>query len=115
MKRIAILLSIVLSGCTMIPTQHGTAQFWGDYTNVTFTDGSVSFHADTMVHSTVVRAHWHGAVLVGGVAVTSAIPGLGVGGRAAVTAVPPIVSGLTAPTKPMATPAPALVPAAKKP
>jgi hypothetical protein len=92
------------SSCTMIQTQHGTAQFWGDYENVYFHDGAVTFSATSMNHSHVVRAHWHGAVLLGGVAVSSAIPGVGVGGRVVGAAVPSVVSGFTQP--PRATPAP---------
>jgi len=99
-------LAFTLIGCTTIPTQHGKAQFWGDYTNVTFDDGSVHFHADTMMHSGVVRAHWHGAVLMGGEVVSSAIPGVGVGTRAAGAALPSLVSGMTQPPRNRATPIP---------
>lgn len=96
MKLLPLILCIALAGCTIIPTQHGKAQFWGDYTNVQFDDGSVHFHADSMIHSTAVRAHWHGAVLLGSEAVTSAIPGVGIGAKIVAPAVPAIVSGLTA-------------------
>lgn len=103
MKPILALLSFLLCSCTIIPTQHGKAQFWGDYTDVKFDDGSVHFSATTMIHSTAIRAHYHGLVLLGGVAVSSAIPGVGVGGRATAAAVPSLVSGFTAPPKPAAT------------
>lgn len=60
MKSTFVLLLLALSGCTIIPTQHGKAQFWGDYQRISFDDGSVHFRADSALHSPVVRAHWHG-------------------------------------------------------
>lgn len=70
MKLILALLAIVsLVGCTMIPGPHGTAQFWGDYTKLDYSDGPVHLKADTMTHSNVVRAHWHGASVLGAEAV----------------------------------------------
>lgn len=62
---IALLIAVVLTGCTLIPTQHGTAQFWGDYQNLNFVDGGVSLSCSVMTHSGVVKAHWHGIVAVG--------------------------------------------------
>jgi hypothetical protein len=61
-------LLAVLCGCTLIPGPHGTAQFWGDYTNATLTDGPVAFHADSMVHSTAIRSHYQGVIGVGAIA-----------------------------------------------
>ena len=65
MKQLLALLAVaLLAGCTLIPTQHGVAQFWGDYTNVKFQDGDVHFSADTMIRQQRRPAHWHGAVLL---------------------------------------------------
>lgn len=105
LSKILCLFAVFLIGCTLVPTQHGVAQFWGDYTNFKFSDGSVKLSASAMIHSTVVRAHWHGVVLVGDEAVSSAIPGVGVGTRAAAATVPSLVSGFTQPPK--STPIPA--------
>jgi len=84
---------LFLPACTLIPTPHGTAQFWGDYANVSLTDGPVSFHADRMTHSSVVRAHWHGATAFGGEAAGAAI-GLK-GGQEAYGAAVTIISNAT--------------------
>lgn len=91
-----LLLALCLSGCTIIPTQHGKAQFWGDYTNVQFDDGSVHFRATTMRHSGVVRAHWQGASSLGAEAVSGAI-GLHSGAAlgAVATVIPPVVNRST--------------------
>lgn len=105
MKTLLLLsLACFLAGCTLIPTPHGTAQFWGDYTTVSLTDGPVKFTAASMRHSAVAKAHWVGAANFGSVA-SGAVMGLsgqaGIGGAAAVIA--PIVNRPTsrpAPTPP---------------
>jgi hypothetical protein len=88
------LFALLLCGCAIIPTQHGKAQFWGDYTNLKFDDGSVHFEASRAMHSPVVRAHWHGATSLANEAVTGAIGLTGgnevVGGAASV--ITPIVN-----------------------
>lgn len=99
MKKLVLSFALLLPACTLISTSHGTAQFWGDYTDFAFSDGSVKLTATSMIHSSVVRAHYHGLVLLGGVAVSSAIPGVGVGERAAAAAVPSLVSGFTQPSR----------------
>lgn len=84
-----IALCLSFPACTMIPTQHGTAQFWGDYEDVSLKDGSVTFTAKKMVHSGVARAHWHGLTTLGAEAVMA-----GIGGTpgAAAAVIPPLVS-----------------------
>lgn len=94
----------ISAGCTSIPTQHGIARFYGDYTALKFDDGSVHFSATTAIHSTAVKAHWHGISNLGSEVVAGAI-GLK-GGNAALgmagAVLPPVVNR---PTN-RATPAP---------
>lgn len=108
-RLLPIFLSLLATGCSIVHGPHGVHQFWGDYTKVDFADTPQGVHlkCDTMNHSHAVRAHYHGLVLLGGEAVSSATPGVGVGTRAAAAAVPPIVSGFTQPPQPpRATPVP---------
>jgi hypothetical protein len=84
LKPIAILIALLFTSCTIIPTQHGKAQFWGDYSQIYFHDGSVTFSANTAIHSTAIRAHWHGVTTLGMEAMTYGLggagPAVGVGG-----------------------------------
>lgn len=89
MKYFALFLCLALAGCTMIPTPHGTAQFWGDYEDVSLKDGPVTFTAKKMVHSTVAKAHWHGLTTLGAEAVAAGIGGAAGG---AVGVIPPLVN-----------------------
>lgn len=74
MKRALLpILSIFMTGCTVVPTPHGKAWFWGDYARVTLVDGPVSFSAVNMRHSGTVRAHWRGAGVLAGQAVAGVI------------------------------------------
>jgi len=93
-----------LSGCTTIPTQHGTAQFWGDYTKIAFDDGSVHFRADTAIHSTAVRGHWHGINNFAATAVTGAI-GLH-GANQVASAIPAVIPAIVNRPTTRATPTP---------
>lgn len=97
----AVLLAcLTFTSCTMIPGPHGTAQFWGDYQDIAFQDGSVKFSAKSMVHSGVVRAHWHGAIAVGG-EVGTTILGLSAvqpAVKAATTLAPVIPAAVNRPT-----------------
>ncbi len=99
----ALIAGMLLTGCTIIPTQHGKAQFWGDYTKIAFDDGTVHFSADRATHSPVVRAQWNGVNNFAAQAVAGAIGLKGgnevVGGIA--TVIPPIVNR---PTNRTATP-----------
>lgn len=95
--RTLLLVAFATTGCTLLPTQHGTAQFWGDYTNVKFDDGSVHFSADSMVHSRAIRAQWHGLNGFAAEAATVIIPGAPVAARAVAPAITNLVSGTTAP------------------
>ncbi len=86
--KLLLLPALLLCSCTLIPTQHGTAQFWGDYTGLLFKDGDVSLKAKTMTHSGVARAHWHGAAAIGAEVVMGTIGGA----PAAAAVIPPLVS-----------------------
>jgi hypothetical protein len=101
--RLLLLLSLLLCGCTIIPTQHGKAQFWGDYSQLKFDDGTVHFEAARATHSPAIRAQWQGASNLAAQAVAGAIGLKGgnevVGGIA--TVIPPIVNR---PTNRQATP-----------
>ncbi len=103
MRSILVILCGISIGCTSIPTQHGTARFWGDYPRIKFDDGSVHFSADRANHSAVARVHWHGASNIAGQLVAGAIglTGHEVAGAAA-TMIPPVVNRPTT----RATPAP---------
>lgn len=102
--KLRILAVILLPACTIIPTRHGKAQFWGDYRNVDYTDGGVHFKADEMVHSTVARVHWHGATTLGGEALSAYTGGpAAVGGVSALTS---LVNRPTNRTTPTPTPKP---------
>lgn len=95
MKLLLLLSGIcVFTGCTIIPTQHGKVQFWGDYADVKFDDGSVHFSALKMAHTGAIRAHWHGANNLAASVVAGAI-GLKGGNQAlgaAAAIVPPVVN-----------------------
>lgn len=71
--KILLLIPILLTGCAIIPTQHGKVQLWGDYEDVKIDDGSVHFQARRAIHSTAVKAHWHGANNLAAEAVAGAI------------------------------------------
>lgn len=104
MIKLLTLACLALCSCTVIPTQHGKAQFWGDYSQLSFDDGSVHVRALEANHSHAVRAHWHGVTNLGAEVVTGAI-GLHGGSQiigAAGAAIPPMVNR---PTN-RATPAP---------
>lgn len=90
MKTIIAFLFIALSGCTILPTQHGHAVFGGDYTRISFSDGSVKFSADSANHSRAARVHWNGAANIGAEAVTAFAGGSVIGPAAAV--VPSLVN-----------------------
>lgn len=95
MKYLPLLLLVSAQlGCTIIPTQHGKAIFGGDYTRISFSDGSVRFSADKATHSTAARVHWNGAGNIVAEAATAAIGLQGgnqvVGGAASV--ITPIVN-----------------------
>lgn len=94
MKPLLLPILALLSGCTSIPTPHGTAILGGDYTHVVLTDGPVRFSADKATHSTVARVHWHGATNLAAEAVAGAI---GLHGANQVvsgltTVIPPVVN-----------------------
>lgn len=94
---LAVALGVELAACSIVPGPYGTASFWGDYTKFNYSavpGKGVHLTADTMSHSPIVRAHWHGIANVGAEAVAYGIGAHG-GSQAigAVTAiVPPIVS-----------------------
>lgn len=101
MKYLPIIGILFLAGCTVIPTPHGQAQFWGDYANVQLDDGSVHFLASGVNHSHVARVHWNGASNIGA-EVASGMIGLHAGTQAlgaVSTAVTPIVNRPTDRTK----------------
>lgn len=89
-----LLCALALPACTSLPTQHGIARFYGDYTALKFDDGSVHFSSTAAIHSTAVKAHWHGASNIAGQVVAGAI---GLHGSnqvvgAAASMIPPIVN-----------------------
>lgn len=104
-----LLASLFLCGCTMIPGPHGTAQFWGDYQNLDYSDGPVHLKATSMIHSGVVRAHYHGITNIGA-EVASTMIGLNTAQpavKAATSLVPAIPAVVNRPTtRATATPKP---------
>lgn len=98
MRALLIPALVSMVGCAIIPTQHGKVQLWGDYAGLAFDDGSVHFRANSAIHSTAVRAHWHGVTNLGAEVVAGAI-GMKSGGQilgALGTAIPPVVNRPTA-------------------
>lgn len=100
MKLILLPLLALLSGCTIIPTQHGKVHMWADYEDVSLDDGTVHFRAKKIVSSTVARTHWHGLTSVGSEAAGVIVGGKVIGAAAAV--IPAMVNRPT--TRPAANP-----------
>lgn len=75
--KLSLLPFLFLCGCTVIHTQHGADQFWGDYEALALKDGAVTFTATKMTHSGVVKAHWHGVIGLGGEALGAYTAGIG--------------------------------------
>jgi hypothetical protein len=110
MRTLACLsLAILLPACTMMDANKGTYFTNADNQKVKmeFSGGKIThYEAESNLHSPIVKAHWHGAIGLGGEVLGASMAG-GAGGAmvgAATTAASAIVNRPT--TRGAATPAP---------